>query len=373
MSELQRRGAFAERGYRTPVSALCDLAGWERFEARRRLLAAEQVCPRIGLDGATLPARLPATAAAFGSGQASLRHVEVIAKALESASAQRLTAPVWAAVEVELAAKASLYTPPELAAWGAALVEKLDADGAEPDDSELAGVNELHWTRRGSGGGALKARIDDAAMFEAIVTAIDAHAKPRTKDDDRGLGQRQAEAVADICGYVLHHGELPECGGHRPQVNVLIRLEDLEARARAAMLDFAGSPSATMMRMLACDAAIIPVVLGGAGQPLDVGRLTRTIPDGLRRAVAARDLGCAHPGCGRPRSWCEVHHIVAWEDGGETALHNCVMLCKVHHRQIHRTEWMVRIRDGLPEFIPPIWIDRHRTPRRKAVPHLIAV
>lgn len=139
VSELQRRGAFAERGYRTPVSALCDLAGWERFEARRRLVAAEQVCPRIGLDGATLPARLPATAAAFGSGQASLRHVEVIAKALESASAQRLTAPVWAAAEVELAAKASLYTPPELAAWGAALVEKLDADGAEPDESELAG------------------------------------------------------------------------------------------------------------------------------------------------------------------------------------------------------------------------------------------
>lgn len=147
----------------------------------------------------------------------------------------------------------------------------------------------------------MKARIDDAAMFEAIVTAIDAHAKPRTKDDDRGLAQRQAEAVADICGYVLHHGELPECGGHRPQVNVLIRLEDLEARARAAMLDFAGSPSATMMRMLACDAAVIPVVLGGAGQPLDVGRLTRTSRTGsagqwppeilVARTPAAADRG----------------------------------------------------------------------------------
>ena len=77
--------------------------------------------------------------------------------------------------------------------------------------------------------------------------------------------------------------------------------------------------------MLACDAAVVPVVMGGKGQPLDVGRLTRTIPDGLRRAVAARAAGCEFPGCGRPPSWCEVHHIVGWQEGGPTALHNLAM------------------------------------------------
>jgi 5-methylcytosine-specific restriction endonuclease McrA len=105
---------------------------------------------------------------------------------------------------------------------------------------------------------------------------------------------------------------------------------------------------------------------------LDVGRISRTIPDGLRRAVAARDRGCAHSGCGRPVSWCEVHHIREWEHGGETKLSNLVMLCRVHHRQIHSTEWMVRIRDGLPEFIPPSWIDPDQRPRRRALPHLAA-
>ncbi len=104
--------------------------------------------------------------------------------------------------------------------------------------------------------------------------------------------------------------------------------------------------------------------MNGKGQPLDVGRATRTIPDGLRRAVAARDRGCAHPGCGRPPSWCEVHHIVPWEYGGETRLSNLAMLCRVHHRQIHSTDWIVRIRDGLPEFIPPAWIDPEQRPRR---------
>ena len=113
------------------------------------------------------------------------------------------------------------------------------------------------------------------------------------------------------------------------------------------------------------------IVLTGKGQPLDVGRATRAIPDGLlRRAVAARDRGCAHPGCGRPVSWTHCHHIVPWELGGETKLSNLVMLCAAHHRQIHSTEWVVRIRDGLPEFIPPKWLDFEQKPRRRALPHL---
>jgi uncharacterized protein DUF222/HNH endonuclease len=234
-------------------------------------------------------------------------------------------------------------------------------------------MNELHLTRLASGGGRIKGRFDDAAMFDAIAAVVDAKATPLTRDDDRTAGQRQAEALADACGYVLDHassGVLPESGGHRPHVNVLVRLEDLENRARAGCLDFGGIASPGALRMLCCDASVVPVVMNGRGQPLDVGRATRTIPDGLRRAVAARDRGCAHPGCGRPMTWADCHHIVPWECGGETRLDNLVALCRVHHRQIHSTEWIVRIRDGLPEFVPPKWIDPHQSPRRRALPHL---
>ncbi len=191
---------------------------------------------------------------------------------------------------------------------------------------------------RDGNGGRLKGRFDDAAMYDAIATVIDAKSTPRTADDDRTAAQRQAEALADVCGYVLDHGDVPECGGHRPHLNVLIRLEDLENRARAAVLDFGGGMSPESLRMLACDAAVIPIVLDGKGQPLDVGRITRTTPDGLRRAVAARDRGCAHPGCNQPPSWCEIHHIHAWEHGGATKLDNLVLLCKVHHRMLHHSE-----------------------------------
>jgi 5-methylcytosine-specific restriction protein A len=373
VAALEQRGVFAAKGHKSAAGALGDLLGWERFEARRRVVAAEQVTPRVGLDGAALPARLPATAVVFGSGQASLRHVEAIACVLDSAAAGRLSPEQWSAAEEQLAARVGDYTPSELQNWAVALVEALAQDGAEPDDRPPAQVNELHLTGLASGGGKIKGRFDDAAMFDAIAAVVDAKAKPLTGGDQRPVGQRQAEALADACGYVLDHAPaavLPECGGHRPHVNVLVRLDDLQNRARAACLDFGGVTSPESLRMLCCDATVVPIVMNGAGQPLDVGRATRVIPDGLRRAVAARDRGCAHPGCGRPVSWTECHHVVPWECGGETKLSNLVMLCRAHHRQIHFTEWIVRIRDGLPEFVPPRWIDPEQRPRRRALPHL---
>ncbi|MQA15559.1 MAG: DUF222 domain-containing protein [Pseudonocardiaceae bacterium] len=114
-----------------------------------------------------------------------------------------------------------------------------------------------------------------------------------------------------------------ETGGRRPHLNVLLRLEDLERRCRSAMLDFGGTLSPESLRMLACDAAVVPIVMDGTGQPLDVGRVTRTIPDGLRRAVAARDRGCAHPGCGRPPS-CTSGSLV-------TCGHECERVRQADH------------------------------------------
>lgn len=372
---LDRDGVFAERGYRSAAQALSDLVGWERFEAHRRTAAAKNVVAQVGLDGSRRPARLAATAQVFAEGRTGLRHVEVIARLLDGAAAGRLDPERWAGAEAQLAAKADSYTPTELYNWGKALIDMLDQDGAKPSEEPPPPVNELRLTRLPDGGGRLKGRFEDAAMFDAIAAVIDAKAKPLTADDDRSAAQRQAEALADVCGYVLDHARssvLPDAGGHRPHINVLIRLDDLENRARAACLDFGGPAAPESLRMLCCDAAVVPIVMNGRGQPLDVGRVTRTIPDGLRRAVAARDRGCAHPGCGRPMSWTEIHHIQPWEHGGETKLVNLVALCRVHHRQIHSTEWVVRIRDGLPEFIPPKWQDAEQRPRRRALPHLAA-
>jgi sugar-phosphatase len=87
VTALDRQGVFVERGYKSVAGALGDLLGWERFEARRRVVAADHVCFRTGLDGTALPARLPATAAESAAGRASLRHVEVVARVLGTAAA----------------------------------------------------------------------------------------------------------------------------------------------------------------------------------------------------------------------------------------------------------------------------------------------
>jgi Domain of unknown function (DUF222) len=222
----------------------------------------------------------------------------VIARVLASPAAGRLDPQRWAGAEEQLAAKTGQYAPKELAGWGAALVEALDQDGAEPDENPPTPINELHLTRTAGGGGKLTGQFDDAAMFDAVAAVLDAHATPLTRDDDRPAGQRHAEALAEVCRYVLDHGEravVPERGGHRPHVNVLVRLDDLENRARAATLDFAGYASPESLRMLCCDAAVVPIVMNGKGQPLDVGRATRTIPDGLRRAGSAARRRPGHP------------------------------------------------------------------------------
>jgi 5-methylcytosine-specific restriction protein A len=116
---------------------------------------------------------------------------------------------------------------------------------------------------------------------------------------------------------------------------------------------------------LLCDAKIVPVVLGGDSQPLDVGREKRTATLAQRKAVAARDGGCAYPGCDRPAHRCQIHHRLHWFDGGGTDINNLVMLCTQHHTVIHQSGWAIRMHRGHPEFIPPRWLDPTQTPRRQ--------
>ena len=94
-------------------------------------------------------------------------------------------------------------------------------------------------------------------------------------------------------------GDLPdESAEQRPtSERALCRCAELETRARTAMLDHGGPLTPAELRILACDAQVIPIVLDGAGQPLDIGRGSRVVPRHLRRALAARDRGCAFPGC----------------------------------------------------------------------------
>jgi hypothetical protein len=109
------------------------------------------------------------------------------------------------------------------------------------------------------------------------------------------------------------------------------------------------------LRRLACDAEIIPAVLGSHSEVLDLGRLRRPVTPALWTALVVRDRHCTFPGCRRPPLMCHAHHIVHWADGGETSLDNLALLCGHHHRVIHHTPWGLRLNptDRQPEFKPP--------------------
>nr|WP_272912830.1 HNH endonuclease signature motif containing protein [Arthrobacter sp. FW305-BF8] len=127
---------------------------------------------------------------------------------------------------------------------------------------------------------------------------------------------------------------------------------------------YTGPVTASTIRKIACDADIIPVLLGSQGRILDIGRATRVFPPHIRKALNARDQGCAFPNCTIPASWCEAHHITYWSQGGTTSTDNGVLLCTHHHHLIHKELWKIHVKNGIPWFIPPPHIDPRQQPRQ---------
>ena len=116
---------------------------------------------------------------------------------------------------------------------------------------------------------------------------------------------------------------------------------------------FGDDLSAAAVRRLACDAQVIPVVLGSKSQPLDVGTTKRLVTGPMRLALNARDRGCVV--CGAPPIQCEAHHLVHWIDGGQTCISNLVLLCKRHHIDLHAGHWTIAIIDDVVQVTRPTW------------------
>jgi hypothetical protein len=172
---------------------------------------------------------------------------------------------------------------------------------------------------------------EDAATVHAALHPL---CRPLA-DDDRSAAQRRADALVEVCRLALRTGQLPDGGGEPPQLAVTVAYQTLTHTLGAAVTDTGQRLSAATVRRLACDARILPVVLGGASQILDTGRARRLASGPLRRALHIRDRGCAFPDCDRPPRWTDAHHITAWTTGGPTTLDNLVLLCRQHHRLVH--------------------------------------
>jgi hypothetical protein len=112
------------------------------------------------------------------------------------------------------------------------------------------------------------------------------------------------------------------------------------------------------LQTLACDAEVLPVLLGDGGRPLDVGTTRYPFPPRIRRAIEVRDKHCTFPDCRAPASWCHTHHLTPFSRGGATSEANGTLLCGRHHRHIHARGWTGQLTDGHVHWRPP---DRDQT------------
>lgn len=205
--------------------------------------------------------------------------------------------------------------------------------------------------------------------------------------DVREAGARLWDALVEACERLTRAEVLPGDHGGRPRVVVHIEETDLRDRVRRATGEpgfrgdapiteryeedatpLGGGPryeggepiSIAALRRLACDAEVLPVVMGGAGEVLDVGRSQRLVTRALWVALVVRDRHCVFPGCTRPPIACDAHHVRHWANGGPTSLDNLVLLCRYHHTVVHHSPWAVAID---PVTRRPCWTpppDRHR-------------
>ncbi len=323
-----------------------------------------------------LAGRLELTRAALAAGDISRDHAQVIVKVMDTLPVD-LGSEGRVAAERELIGWCGRFDPGEVARLGRRLFQVIDPEGADQREAKVLERQERQARRKrhlafgsdGFGLHRLRGQFDpeSAAVIAAALDGL-AQPLPSTADgpDLRTPGQRYADALVEVCRRQLRSGDLPSRGGEKPQLVLTMSLDQLRNQVGSGLLDSGGALSPETVRKLACDAGIIPAVLGSDGLPLDLGRTARTFTAAQRRALGLRDgHGCAFPGCDRPIAWCDGHHIRHWIDGGPTDISNGVLLCGHHHTLIHQREWAVRMAvDGRPEFLPPSWIDPDRKPRR---------
>ncbi len=262
------------------------------------------------------------------------------------------------------AAPANTPTPAPAPAPGAG-----GDDGGEKPSRDPADIRRLTFTDTPTGTTLISGELD-AEGAALLRTALDSLAAPQPADDNtldrRSPARRRADALVDLVTRALTAATVPETGGVRPHLTVTIDWDTLLASGAIPASTSWGLPlpHSTLAR-LSCDAEITRIILTPAGVPLDVGRTNRTVPPQMRRALIARDRGCTFPGCDRPPSWCEAHHVIHWKNEGVTALCNLVLLCGEHHRQVHHDGWTIIFTDtGHPAYIPPWRIDPHQRPRQ---------
>ncbi|MET8523161.1 DUF222 domain-containing protein [Nocardioides sp. NPDC004968] len=325
-----------------------DVAGWLHHHTHQRpetlrvdLRLAEALDRSYGL-----------VAAAMRRGDCNPAQAQVIVNALDELPAD-LDPEIRIKAEETLVGYATRFDPTQLRRLGRRILDVIAPEIAEAEEARRLAAEEayarkktrLSMRRLGDGTTRISAVVPDGAA-DRLATNLEAFASPRRDDGtrtetgeylpyDRRLGRALCQMLE-----TLDPARLPIHGGDATTVIVTIDIDQLRTEAGIAQI-VGGTPiTAAEARRLACNANIIPAVLGGASEVLDLGRMQRFFTAAQRRALLLRSATCEAEGCDIPGTWAEAHHWVAWALGGNTDLDNAALLCSHHHHRAHDTAYL---------------------------------
>ncbi len=353
--DLGYEGLAQRLGARTPERLVQLLSGSSLADARRLV--------RVGT--ATEPWLAPAD----GLG---VQQIDAIRSGLASTLSPEMLEPAVA----QLAAEATSLDVDALARRAREVRDELDASSTALHEEVMRGQRFLRLTPLPTGMTRVSGLLDPESAA-IVVGAVDAITAPRrggprfvSQDepsllpDDRTIDQLTVDALVDIVAVATRAPSGKLFGKHNPAVRVLVTRDDLVRREGPAFLEGQStSVSVATAERHVCTSGVIAVSFSDDGEGLDLGREERFHLPRQRTVLAARDGGCLVGECDRPPSWCEVHHIVPWSEGGGTSIDDGVLLCRFHHMLFHNNGWRV-VHDGHGyAAVPPVSVDPSRTAR----------
>jgi len=299
--------------------------------------------------GQALDRRWHVLAASFAAGRVNEAQADVIVRCLDELP-DRLGPDLMEKAEAYLVEQATIFGPRGLKRLGRRILDVVAPEIAEEEERRKLEAEEraarrntsLTMHARGDGATDIRIRVPDqvAARVKVYLEALSAprrrHGGHRGDGDWARLPYPRQLGEA-FCALVerLPSKALPQHGGTATTIMVTIPFEQLRYGLGAADLGTGERITAGEARRLACTADIVPVVLGGASEILDLGRSRRLFSPAQRKALVIRDRHCRAEGCSIPAAWCEAHHDRPWSRGGATDLKDGVLLCSWHHHRAH--------------------------------------
>jgi hypothetical protein len=300
---------------------------------------------------------------AVAQGEVNLAQARVIVHALEDLPVAEVGQEGLARAEEALVGFACEHAPRALRRLGRRIWEVAAPDAAEEaegkalerEERRADAVTSLSFHRLGDGTTRLSGRLPDL-VADRLRTYLDAYTSPRHRGLHGETGPADGDGPADRVPPRRRLGQafaafleaadpdrIPLHGGDATTVLVTIDLATLQSQLAGVGLVADEPVSAAQARRLACGAQIIPVVLGGKSEILDLGRSRRLFTPAQRKAMAVRDRRCRAEHCQIPAAWCEAHHATnPWTTGGRTDLDDGVLLCSWHHHRAHDPTYHTR-------------------------------